>query len=185
MQRNSKILILYTLQLIVFVQLMTTPILIVPFAKSVLHATVVQFGTIEAAMSVGIVLGGLLIPWLVERYGFMRIMALLSLVAILIFSIFGFNRNINLAVFMYLVVGLYFAIWSSLITKAQEFTDLSYQGRVQSAFNSLAGFIILVTYAVVEISNEFLQLSSLYFFETSLSVLALILLWQSRKIIFK
>ncbi len=181
LQRDAKTLVMYTLQLIVFVQIMTTPILIVPFAKSVLHSTVAQFGEIEAAMSVGVVLGGLIIPWLVEHYGFVKLMSLLSVVAIFIFSVFGFNHNINLAILMYFILGIYYAIWSSIITKAQQFTELAYQGRVQSAFSSLSGVFILMTYGIVDFSNEFLDLSDLYFYETALSIFALVLIGLNRK----
>lgn len=43
-------------------------------------------------------------------------------------------------------IGFSFSSWALLTTLAQEITDLDYQGRVQSLFNSLSGAIIIFFY---------------------------------------
>ncbi len=53
-QRRT-LMLMYLLQGIFFVSYMTAPVLLAPFAKSVLHADVLRFGLLEAVLSVGIV----------------------------------------------------------------------------------------------------------------------------------
>src|SRR3990167_361638 len=46
--KRKKLVMIYTIQLLVFMAFLTTPLLLVPFSKTVLHATVGEFGIIEA-----------------------------------------------------------------------------------------------------------------------------------------
>ena len=61
---RKKLMSIYTIQLLIFITYLTTPLLLVPFSKDILNATVEQFGIIEAFASIGIVIGGIFLPWL-------------------------------------------------------------------------------------------------------------------------
>ena len=60
---------LYGIQLFIFVAFMTTPVLLAPFVTDILHASSAEFGMIEAALSLGVVVGCVLMPLLSERIG--------------------------------------------------------------------------------------------------------------------
>lgn len=179
---NKKLLTIYSVQILIMSQFMTAPVLLAPFAKNILHTNVIQFGTIEAALSVGIVLGGIFMPWLANRYGHINSLIFMLAMLCMLFSLFGINRQISYARVIYFLIGFCISVWPLLITKAQELTDLHYQGRVQSCFNSVSGALILLVYLLVNFSNRFLSISELYGLETFFTMAALLLLYQCRKL---
>ena len=85
LHKNKKLILVYTIQLLIFMTFLTTPLLLVPFSKSILHATVTQFGIIEAFASIGIIIGGLFMPWISERFGLMRTIMMFCFVLMLTF----------------------------------------------------------------------------------------------------
>ncbi|MCH9643812.1 MAG: MFS transporter [Gammaproteobacteria bacterium] len=180
---NKKILIIYTLQLLVMCQYMTAPILLVPFAKNILHTDVISFGHIETALSVAVVFGGFSVPWLADRIGVMKTVLLLTVLSTAAFLWFGFNRNLFIAEMLYFVIGLGFAIWPVILTIGQDITDLNYQGRVQACFNSVSGLIILLTYVLVSLTSHLALLKHLYFIEVALCLLTVAVAWVYRSIL--
>ena len=181
LQRRT-LMAVYTIQLLVMVTFMTTPLLLVPFSKSVLHATVGEFGMIEATASVGIVIGGILMPWIAERFGFMRTILFFFGVLFLVFVFFGFNRSIRLAEVMYFLIGFAGSVWALIITKAQNLTALDYQGRVQSTFNSLSGITMMVFYAGTALLGKYVGISHLYFIEVLITSIAILFLIMTGKV---
>ena len=143
---QKKLLSIYTIQLLIFMTYLTMPLLLVPFSKIILHATVTQFGLIEASASIGIVIGGLFMPWIGEKWVLLKTILFFSAALCTVFLIFGYNRSIDLAIGLYFIIGFSGAIWPLIISKAQSLTDFSFQGRVQSTFNSLSGSMTIVFY---------------------------------------
>ncbi len=172
---------IYTLQLLVIVAFMTVPILIAPFASTLLKANVSEFGMIEASLSVGVIVGGLIVPWIAEKFGLMRLVMMLLVVLAGAFALFSFNRQVVVAEELNLIIGFALAVWPLIMTKAQELTDLAYQGRVQSLFNSLSGAAILVVYCLVDIGSHWISIDHLYWVEVLFSLIGVLLIALNRK----
>ncbi|OGT41337.1 MAG: hypothetical protein A3F13_01365 [Gammaproteobacteria bacterium RIFCSPHIGHO2_12_FULL_40_19] len=179
--QRKKLLSIYTIQLLIFITYLTTPLLLVPFSKSILHATVEQFGIIEAFASVGIVIGGLFMPFIAEKFGMLRTLLFFCATLFFTFMLFGYNRSINLASVMYFIIGFSGAIWPLVISKAQTLTDIDFQGRVQSTFNSLSGIMMMAFYLSIGTLGKHFGVSHLYFIEVAVTALAIIFLIQSRR----
>lgn len=179
--KRKNLLSIYTIQLLIFITFLTSPLLLVPFSKTVLHADVSQFGTIEAAASVGIVVGGILMPWLSEIVGLMRTLLFFSCMLCVTFFIFGWNHSIPLAVVMYFMIGFSGAIWPLIITRAQSLTDLDFQGRVQSTFNSLSGTLMMCFYFFVGMIGHYFHIATLYLIEVVITAIAILFLVLARK----
>src|SRR3990167_2763953 len=143
---NRNLCLIYVIQLLIAVQFMTTPILLAPFAKQILHLGVKQFGHVEAALSVGVVIGGMLFPWFAERLNLVKTLIVAVAICGLCFVAFGYNRNFTMAEILYFMIVLALACWPMILTKAQEMTEIEFQGRVMATFNSLMGISILLMY---------------------------------------
>jgi len=178
--QQKKLMSIYTIQLLIFITYLTTPLLLVPFSKTILHATAEQFGIIEASASIGIVIGGIFIPWLNEQMSLMRTMLFFSCVLLIVFAYFGYNRSIPIAAGLYFIIGFAGAIWPLIISKAQALTDIEFQGRVQSTFNSLSGAMIMLFYFTIGYVGNYLGIEHLYFIEVGITALAIVFLIQSR-----
>lgn len=173
--------LIYTIQLLVMVSFMTVPILVAPFAMKVLKVNVVQFGMLEASLSVGMIVGSLIMPWLAELFGLLRLVAVLLVVLAVGFALFGYNRHIAYADGLNVVIGLALGIWPLIMTRAQEMTCLDYQGRVQSTFNCLAGVIILWVYYLVNMGSHWITIPGLYWFEVGFALVGLMLVFFGRR----
>ncbi|MDF1795246.1 MAG: MFS transporter [Coxiellaceae bacterium] len=179
---RKPLIVIYTIQLLVMVAFMTVPILIAPFASNVLKANVSEFGMIEASLSVGVIIGGFSVPWIAEKFGLLRLIMLLLIVLAVAFAVFSFNRSVVIAEELNLIIGYALAVWPLIMTKAQELTDLDFQGRVQSTFNCLSGAMILVIYCLVDFGSHWMTLSELYWIEVVFSLLGVVLILFNRKI---
>lgn len=143
------VLLIYLIQGLFFICYMTAPVLLAPFAKSVLHSSVAQFGWLEAMLSAGIVVGGFLSPWLASQFSLLRVIFAQVIMGIIAFYLFSHTQEVLWAIFYHFFIGFAFSSWALLTTLAQEITDLDYQGRVQSLFNSVSGSVIIVFYYVL------------------------------------
>lgn len=177
---NRSLSMIYIVQLLIMVIFMTTPIILAPFAKNILKADAIQFGEIEAALSIGIVLGGLFLPYLAEKYGAGKIIILGSLTAGISFLVFSLIRSVILAEIVYFIIGICLSVWAIVITKAQHLTDLRFQGRVQATFNSLSGIGILTVYLAMHYFGDDVALPYLYGFEFVVAITAALLTWRYR-----
>ncbi len=181
---RRNLVIIYSIQMLFFVCYMTAPILLAPYAKQILHTNALQFGSIEAAMSVGAVIGGILSPYFCEKFGFKRIAAFEALLCGISFFMFSHNHILLKAILWYFFIGFSFSCWPLLITHAQDLTDIEYQGRVQSLFNSVSGILILFFYLILGQFGEFFSLSLLYWLEIIFMALGLVLLYTLKEQIF-
>ena len=180
---NSRLLIIYSVQLLILVGFMTTPILLAPFSKNVLHANVVQFGYIDAALSVGVVVGGLFIPVAAMRLGLIRILVYMCLALAVFFVLFSINRSITGAEVLYFLIGVGLSVWPLIVTRAQHVTHIDFQARVQSVFNSLSGVLIIIIYFLVDMGSHFVSVDILYLFEVIMTLFAALLLWRYRSLL--
>ena len=164
--------LVYTIQAIFFICYMTTPVLLGPFAKGVLHASVSGFGFLEAALSIGIVIGGILCPIMADKFGLKAVILFFSAVGLLCLYEFSHTHSLHLAVIFHFGVGLSFAVWALILTWAQELTDIKYQGRVHSFFNSITGVAIIYFYFFLG-SHNHTPVEKLYWLELGLLVVAI------------
>lgn len=182
---NRLLCILYTMQLLLFVEYLTAPVLLAPFAKNMLHTNAAQFGWLESSLSVGVIIGGILIPWLNERIGFYKLIFISSVILGLSYLGFSYNRTFLIACAIYFTIGLTFATWPLVITSAQNNTNVVYQGRVQSCFTSVSGIIMLSVYFLVKAYSHTVSIASFYWLEIAFTALILLLLWLNRDALIK
>ena len=174
---NRAIMIIYTVQLLLFVEFLTAPVLLAPFAKNVLHASVGQFGQLEASLSLGAVIGGFFLPWLADKFGALRVMIIGIMVLGAGFILFSETRILHVAQCIYFCIGFALAIWPIALTTAQNLTDIHYQARVQSCFSSLSGLCILIIYLVVKYASQYVSIRHLFWMQAAFSLLAIVLIW--------
>lgn len=182
LKTRKSLQVIYIIQLLILVTFLTTPLLLLPFSKTVLHTTVEQFGLIEAFGSIGIVIGGLFMPWFSEKYGLLRTILFFTVVLCITFALFGYNHGIKIAMLMYFATGFAGAVWPLIISKAQELTDLNFQGRVQSTFNSISGLVMVIFYFFVGFISKHIAVSDLYWIEFFITFLAVVFMLKSKKI---
>jgi len=147
--KNQPALLLYGIQLLIYVILMTTSILLAPFAKQVLMASSSEFGAIEATLSLGSVTGALLFPKLVARLGDGRSILLATLAMMMGFIFFALCFEVRQAMVLYFIIGMCLAAWPVVTTSAQHLTEQAFQGRIQTMVNALSGVVILLVYFAV------------------------------------
>lgn len=178
---HRSILLLYTIQLFVFIEFLTAPVLLAPYARNVLHADAAQFGYIETMLSLGAIVGGLFFAWLSDLFGLFRCVITATLILMVAYYLFSHNHSIWHAEVLYFIIGICFAMWPLILTRAQESTALDYQGRVQSCFNSISGLMIVLIYLAVKLGSHFISVQTLYWVEIGFTIITLILLVYSMK----
>ena len=72
-------------------------------------------------------------------------------------------------------MGISLGIWALMMTKAQEATDLDYQGRVQSVFNSLMAFALVILYLIIHLASGTIDLRHLFWIISGLALIPMIL----------
>jgi MFS transporter, DHA3 family, macrolide efflux protein len=179
--RNTSML--YVLQLIMICTWMSAPVIMAPYAKTVLHASVTEFGYIEACMGIGLLLGGVLTPWLKEHIGFFNTVLLYSLLQMSGFILLSLFTSILLSKILYAIIGFGFTVWAVIMTEAQSRTDLDFQGRVQSTFFSISGLFVIVVYGALALIGDSIALQYVFMLEVVLLLLGIALLFWVRKIL--
>ncbi|CAN5365375.1 MFS transporter [soil metagenome] len=179
--RHRTLMLLCLIQLLIMVEYMTTPVLLAPFATQILHATAGQFGLIEVGLSIGLVLGGVISPYLAEKYGAFWIIALEMLLLGICFWFFSLNDKLWLAVVLYGVMGFCFSTWPLVLTEAQRLTEMRFQGRVQSTFNSLSGLSIVSVYLTIHFIGNNIPIQGLYWLEIFFALISLLLFLSQQK----
>ncbi|UVJ42370.1 MFS transporter [Pseudomonas sp. LS1212] len=129
--------------------------LLAPFVKDVLQLDAGAYGKIDAAYSVGAILGGVLVFRVVRYFGSLTV--LFAGLAILSFSLFVFSISDGgvMAFCSYLGVGVGCQTSVIGLSCAQKVTDPNMQGRVYAAFNMLMGcFGMLVFWVASRVGSE-------------------------------
>ncbi len=173
--------IIYCLQLFVLCSFMTAPILLAPFARNVLHTTAGQFGLIEAFLSVGMVLGNIILPYVAEKVGFNIAIYASIIVLTACFTSMSWVQTISTTAVLYLIIGFFYASWALILTRAQSLTALNFQGRVQSTFTSLSGALILLTYLSLNWISHSISIRHIYWIQVGFFIICFLLLLTSHK----
>lgn len=173
---NKAVFIIYSIQLLLFLEYLTAPVLLAPYARDQLHATVAQFGYIEMYLSIGAIVGGLFLTWLADVFGLLRTALVSTIILGFCYAYFSLNHSVLVAELLYFVVGMCFAMWPLIITHAQHITDISFQGRVQSCFMSISGIIMLLVYLAVKLGSAYISIGMLFWLEVVFSVLCAVLI---------
>ncbi|WP_160116166.1 MFS transporter [Legionella busanensis] len=169
------LLLVYLTQGLFFISYMTAPVLLAPYAKNVLHSSVSQFGWLESGLSLGIILGGFIAPYCASYFSVFKVIIGQIILGILGFYLFSHTLDNNWAIFYHFLIGFSFSSWALITTFAQEMTDIDYQGRVQSLFNSFSGVVIILFYYLLSQWKD-LPITNLYFGEIGLLLLAIFIL---------
>lgn len=173
---NRPVFILYTIQLLLFLEYLTAPVLLAPYARNQLHANVTQFGHIEMFLAIGAVVGGLFLTWLADKIGLLRTALLGSIVLGVCYAYFSMNHSILIAEWLYFVTGICFAMWPLMITHGQHITDIHFQGRVQSCFMSISGIFMILIYLGVRFTANIVGIHVFYWVEVVFSCISVILI---------
>ncbi|MGQ3889492.1 MFS transporter [Legionella sp. CNM-1927-20] len=175
-KQRLPLFLIYLTQGLFFISYMTAPVLLAPYAKTVLHSSVGQFGWLESGLSLGIILGGFIAPYCASYFSVLKVIIGQVILGIVGFYLFSHTLDNNLAIFYHFLIGFSFSSWALITTLAQEMTDIAYQGRVQSLFNSLSGIVIILFYYLLSQWKD-LPITNLYLGEIGLLLLAIIILF--------
>lgn len=177
LKSNRSLLIIYVVQLLVMAIFMTSPVLLAPFAKNILHANVSQFGELEAAISVGVVLGGVITPSFANQFGEIKVIVVELCILIVGYTLFCLTHVLDEALVLNFFLGFGLSVWPVILTLAQKMTDIDFQGRVQSTFNSIAGLIVLVMYLLLGAVGRNFRVNLMFSIEAIFAILAIFLLF--------
>ena len=85
--------------------------------------------------------------------------------------------NLGVADILNVIIGIGLSVWPLMITMAQSQTDINFQGRVQSTFNSLSGVVVVVMYLLASGYGPSVSIRSLYSVQVLFSLAVIILLF--------
>ncbi len=168
---NKKGLIgIYLVQTFIMTLLMTIPVLLVPYINQVLNESSKIFALFEAIYSLGVFIGCFFSPILCDRIKFRKTVALLLFIMFTALLCIAVNIGLIINLMAYFIIGFCLSSWALSIAQAQIHTDINYQGRVQSTFNSLSGLGILILYLFVTFEGATINIQALYFLEASIAL---------------
>ena len=174
--RDKFLRTIYSMQAILLMMLMTVPVLLAPYAQTVLTAKVSDFSTMEALFSIGAISGGLLIPYLLQKFKKLFAMGTLWALMALVFFILAKTEDIMIAQVVYFFVGFGLASWAVVLSTAQEKTPITHQGRLVSFSNGLSGLIVMGLYILLYNFGELIAVQNLYLVEALFCLLLVIFL---------
>lgn len=174
---NHLILIVYCIQALLFVCLMTAPVLLAPYAKIYLHTGIAEYAWLEIALSAGVVIGGIGGAWFASRFSIHKTLLAQILISIVSLHFFSHTQSIRAGLYYQFLIGTGFAAWALSTTLAQQITDINYQSRVQSISNCLSGALMMAFFTVLYLLKN-VSIHHLYQIEMGfLSLAAVLLLW--------
>jgi|GEM_PF-2723198 len=175
--KNEPIIsLLYLINICVFLQVMTSPIVLAPYIKFVLNHGAHIFSLTEICLSIGIVVGSLLMPWLKDHYGWYQTLATGMIVTGFGLVSLYFIHNTFFTFFIYGINGFWFTYWVPLTATIQGMTKPSFQGRLQSFYLSLSALFVIIFYLILERSSHHIAVIDCYLILASFSIVALVLL---------
>lgn len=175
LQQHLDITFNYVMLLFLFSTVRTMNVLLAPFAKNVLKVGVEGFGYIQAAFAVGAIAGGFLLPQVSRLYGANRTMATAVWTLSASIILFATSHTLWMAILGYFLIGLTIQVRVLYLTEAQNSTDVNYQGRVYSFFNTFMSMVSLAIYIVMGLLGEIVSQQWFYVFQSLLIVICLLL----------
>lgn len=172
------ILFFYMMIFFIRMSLYTINVLLAPFAKDVLKVGAMGFGYIDASFAIGAVAGNILLPHATRVRGnsFVMVLGLAGTAAAIL--LFGFSPNLAAAMFIYFALGVFFQVGVLYLTRAQEATELSYQGRVHATFNMAFSMLSLGIYLGMAYLMEMYSFRLLYVVQGAIVAIAALLAYR-------
>lgn len=176
LQNEPVICLLYIINICVFLQIMTSPIVLAPYVKFVLLQGSHIFSLTEICISLGIVLGGLFMPSVTERLGWYQTISTGIIITGLSLLSLYFIHNTSYTCIIYFINGFCFTYWVPLTASIQSMTKPHFQGRLQSFYMSFSATCVIIFYLILERSSQHLEVADCYFVLSSFSIIAIVTL---------
>ena len=173
---NKPRLVLYISGLFLYLIIMTAPVLLAPFAKTILGANSVDLSHIEIMMTVGTVLGGILLIYLAQKSDFILVLLLSIIMLVAGILVFSMINTVIMAMICYFCIGFSLGSWSILMSRAQELTDPDYQGRVQAVFGTLTSLGIVIFYLSLSFATKEFNIRHIYWIVGVLAIVPMVLI---------
>lgn len=173
---NPRLLGIYSIQTCIMILLMTIPILLLPYTKEVLKVGADKFSILEALFSMGVFIGCLISPILCRLIKIKRTLLLLMIGIAIGLHIFSINENIIISYIFYFIIGFGLSSWALSLTQAQLLADKTFQGRLQSTFNSISGLGVLAIYLLITFRTELLDIQKMYNFQAIIALCAIVII---------
>lgn len=185
LKHHRELIPIYLLQALLLVLMMTVPVLLLPFVHLKLNGAAKVFAFLELCISIGMIVGGVISPQLVDKVGYKKTLLIFLLTMLVAVFLFSFNRDIWIAYLIYPFVGIGLASWAVVLTYAQHLTIDQHQGKLQGIFYSLAGILIVGIYVIQELLSNFIDIQGMYWLEGALIFFSLMvgLIWIKEHII--
>lgn len=145
---NTGVILLYSLMLLNVAVLYLINSTLAPFLKTVLGLNEKAFSIIDATYSLGSVIGGYLIAILYKRNTGRIVVKGTFIMMALSLLFYGSSSGMIMASVCYFFIGFCSQNSLILLTCAQKITATSYQARVYSLFNTIAGVVGLAIYSL-------------------------------------
>ncbi len=175
LSKHPHLQLIYLIQCILMMIMMTAPVLLAPYAKQYLSLDVKGFSHLEALFSLGAVLGGIFVPYGVRYFSEKGTLSFLWWILALTFFLLASLYDALLTKVIYGFVGFALSSWAIVLTKAQEYTPPDYQGRLLSLAHGIGGGLILLLYCCAYFFHHIFSISALYYLEAFLVLLCWVL----------
>ena len=172
---KNGLITIYLAQTFIMILLMTIPVLLVPNIYQVLNESSKIFALFEAIYSLGVFIGCFFSPILCDQIKFRKTIALLLFIMSIGLLCIAVNLGLVINLMAYFIIGFCLSSWALAIAQAQTHTEINYQGRVQSTFNSLSGVGILILYLFVTFEGSSINIQVLYFLEASIALVGFLI----------
>ena len=156
--------------------------LLAPFVKGPLNLNANAYGQIDAAYSIGAIIGGLIIVKLTQRLGTLKITLLgLTTLALSLF-IFAQSEAFLLAFFSYIGIGLGCLTSIVSLSHAQRITDPTLHGRAYATLNTLTGFFGVLVFILSTQFTSHEELRNMFEYQAIAVTTVLLIIGASKKI---
>ncbi|MBE9080384.1 MFS transporter [Romeria aff. gracilis LEGE 07310] len=166
--KRLDIVSIYLVLLLLFTTVRAINALLSPFVQQELNLGAVEFGLIDAAFSVGAIIGCLLLPIVVSIFKKKAIMIFCIWALSGSLVLFSISRNLFLAILGYFLIGLFLQVRVLYQTIAQRMTDANFQGRMYSLFSTCLAIESLIVYLAIGILGDFVSYQVLYVAQAAL-----------------
>ncbi len=176
LRKNEQLAKVFMIQTLLMVPLTTLPMLLVPFAKNILGASVMQFSYLEILLSLGGIVGGISAPIFAEKFDAKK--TLVAFTACLSISIFVFGNGGYYYCYyymLYMLIGITLSSWSIAISQVQALAEVDYLGRVQAASTGFSTILILSIVMAIILLEDKISISFIYRVEGLIVFFAMLL----------
>jgi DHA3 family macrolide efflux protein-like MFS transporter len=176
LKKHPLIALLYLVNLCVFLQIMTSPIVLAPYVRFTLNQGAHIFSLTEICLGIGIIFGSLFIPFLKDKLGWYQTNAISVIISGLgLFSLYVVHHTI-FTLCVYGINGFFFTYWVLILSRIQALTTAHFQGRLQSFFMSFSATCVIIFYLALAKGSRYISVNDCYLILSSFSVIALIAL---------